>query len=75
MTTKAAAANGLSKRETGWLAAVDECLAEMGIIRKQMKTTDQRIRAASQRIRRADAVIARSQAETRAILRHVQAGF
>lgn len=66
MTTKAATVNGLSKQETGWLAVVDDCLVEMGIIRKRMKATDQRIR-------RADAVIVRNQAETRSILRHVQA--
>ena len=80
MTTKTATVNELSKQETSWLAAFDEYLAEMGMIRKRMKATDQRIRAANlrnhgldQRIRRADAAIARSQAETRAILRHVQA--
>ena len=67
MTTKAATMNGLSKQETGWLAVVDDCLAEMDIIRKRMKADDQRIR-------RADAIIVRNQAETRAILRHVQAG-
>ena len=66
MTTKAATANGLTKQEAGWLNIVDDCLTEMGIIRKRMKATDQRIR-------RADAAIARSQAETWAIIRHVQA--
>jgi hypothetical protein len=66
MTTKAATANGLSKQETGWLQMIDTYLAEMNLIRKRMKTTDLRIR-------RADAAISRSQAETRNILRHVQA--
>jgi len=71
--TKAASRNGLTRQEAGWLHTIDACLAEMGVIRRRMKSSDQRIRAASQRIRRADAAISRSQAETRAILRHVQA--
>ena len=66
MTTKAATTNGLTKQESGWLNVIDDCLAEMGTIRKRMK-------AADHRIRRADASISRSLDETRAILRHVQA--
>ena len=66
MTTKATTANGLTKQEAGWLHAIDDCLTKMAAIRKRMKSTDQRIR-------RADASISRSQDETRAILRHVQA--
>jgi hypothetical protein len=66
MITKAASNNGVTKQEAGWLNIVDACLAEMGIIRRRMKSTDQRIR-------RADAAISRSVNETRAILRHVQA--
>ena len=87
MTTKAASSNGITRQEAGWLKTIDACLAEMGVIRRRMKATDQRIRAANQRnhaadqrihaadqrIRRADAAISRCQAETRAILRHVQA--
>ena len=66
MTTKAAAANGLTKQEEGWLEAVDSYLDEMVSIRKRMKFTDQRIR-------RADASIRRNLDETWTILRHVQA--
>jgi len=65
MTTKTAA-NGLTKQETGWLNIVDHCLSEMALIRKRMKSTDQRIR-------RADASIRRNLDESWAILRHVQA--
>ena len=66
MTTKVATLNGTSKERVGWLAMVANCLAEMELIRKRMKAMDQRIR-------RADAAISRNLAETRAILRHVQA--
>ena len=66
MTTKTAAANGLTKQETGWLSVVDEHLAEMNTIRKRMKAVDQRVR-------RADASIRRSLDEGWAILRDVQA--
>jgi hypothetical protein len=65
MTTKAATANGLTRQEAGWLDTIGDTLTEMTLVRKRMKTTDQRIR-------RADATIRRSLDETWAILRHVQ---
>ena len=61
MTTKPTA-NGLTKREAGWVAAIEKYFAEMALIRKRMKATDQRIH-------RADQAIRRSQDEIRAILR------
>ena len=66
MTTKAATTNGVSAQESKQLAAIDECLGEMALARKRMKSLDARIR-------RADAAIRRSHDETLAILRHVQA--
>jgi hypothetical protein len=66
MTTKAAA-QPLTKQEASWLETIESCLAEMSLIRKRMKATDQRIQ-------RADHSIRRHLDETRAILRHVQAG-
>jgi hypothetical protein len=64
MTTKTTA-NGLTKREAGWVAAIEKYFAEMALIRKRMKATDQRIQRADQSIRR-------SQDEIRALLRHAQ---
>ncbi|NBV21381.1 MAG: hypothetical protein EB141_06585 [Verrucomicrobia bacterium] len=61
MTTKPTA-NGLTKQEAGWVAAIEKYFAKMALIRKQMIATDERIRQADQAIRR-------SQDETRAILR------
>lgn len=66
MTTKTATANGLSKQDAGWLGEIDDALAEMALVRKRMKSIDQRVR-------RADTAIRRSLDESWAILRHVQA--
>ena len=66
MTTKAAAANGVSAREEKQMAVLDGYLDEMTSIRKRMKSTDARIR-------RADAMIRRNLDEAWGILRHVQA--
>ena len=67
MTTKAAAANGVSPAESGYLEAIQECLKEMVTIRKRMKKTDAEIR----RLRVSSS---RKLHEARSILRHVQAG-
>ncbi len=56
----------MTKQETGWLNPIGDCLAERALVRKRMKSTDQRIR-------RADASIRRSLDETWAIRRHVPA--
>lgn len=66
MTTKTATQT-LTKQEASWLDTIESCLAEMTVIRKRMKATDQRIR-------HADSSIRRNLDETRDILRHVQAG-
>ena len=65
MSTKAVAiSRPLDSNEAG-SRLVAECFAEMGQIRKRMKSADERIR-------RADAEIRRSLDDTRAVLRHVQ---
>ena len=61
MTTKPTA-KGLTKREAGWVAAIEKYFADMALIRKRMKATDERIH-------RADPAIRRSQDKIRAILR------
>lgn len=66
MTTKATIANGLTGRDAKQLAAIDECLDEMAVIRRRMKSSDARIR-------HADTAIRRSLDETWTILRSVQA--
>ena len=67
MTTRTAAANGVSAREEKQIAVLDSYLDEMTSIRKRMKSTDARIR-------RADAMIRRNLEEAWGILRHVQTG-
>ena len=66
MTTKTATANGLSKQDRKYLAAIDECLQEMKSIRKSMKKTDAEIR-------RLEASTRRKLDATWEILRDVQA--
>ena len=44
MITKAPTANGMSERETRYLAQIDECLEEIAAIRRDMKRTDSEIR-------------------------------
>jgi hypothetical protein len=66
MTTKAASANGLSKQDAKYLAAIEECIKEMKDIRKSMKKTDAEIR-------RLQASTRRNLDQTWEILRDVQA--
>ena len=56
------------EQDTSKLAAVDECLKEMTVIRKNMKKTDAEIRRLQESIRR-------KQTETWDIIRRVQAAF
>ncbi|MBI4657801.1 MAG: hypothetical protein HY735_02940 [Verrucomicrobia bacterium] len=44
MTTKATVTNGLTEREAKYLAHIDDCLAEIATIRREMKKTDAEIR-------------------------------
>jgi hypothetical protein len=59
MTTKTAAANGLSERDTKYRAEIDGCIAEIATIRREMKKTDAEIR--------------RLEASTRRKLDHIRA--
>ena len=65
MSSKSDIATTVHVREAEQLATIDGYLAEMGSIRRRMKSTDVRIR-------RADASIRRDLDEAWAILRHVQ---
>ncbi len=66
MLTNAHTANGLSKQETGYLEAVEECVQEMASVSKGMKKADAEIR----QLRAANR---RKLDETWAIIRRVQA--
>ena len=44
MTTKTATANGRAGGDAKYLAEIDECIAEIATIRREMKKTDAEIR-------------------------------
>ena len=67
MTTKATTANAVTRADSGYVEAIQECLNEMVVLRKRMKKTDTEIR----RLRVSST---RKLDEARSILRHVQAG-
>ncbi len=66
MALKTALANGVTKQDAKYLAAIDGCLNEMATIRNQMKKLDTEIR-------RTRASSRRKLDEVRAILRRVEA--
>jgi hypothetical protein len=59
MATKPATANGMTGRDAKYLADIDECIAEIAAIRREMKKTDAEIR--------------RLEASTRRKLDHIRA--
>lgn len=61
MTTKTATANGMTGRDAKYLAHIDECIAEIATIRREMKKTDAEIR--------------RLEASTRRKLDHIRANL
>ena len=52
MTTKPATANGMTGRDAKYLADIDECIAEIAAIRREMKKTDAEIRRLESSTRR-----------------------